>query len=252
MPRGDIQVLPAAEAAPYLPDLYEAARRGRPGMLGRPSSYLRLLTHEIARSSARLQVAVHTGEDGNDGYALYRVTWARSNGSEPRRALHVDDMHCRTPEAWADLWRFLVGIDLVDEVRAPMRPLDEPLEWLFTDPRACRFEEADESWLRVIDVPSALGARGYGSDETIVIGVVDAMVPRNAGNYRIASGTVERTDEPAALTFPADALGAVYLGGTRPSALAAAGRIAASSAEALAIADRLFVTDQTPWCGTYF
>ncbi|WSS22444.1 hypothetical protein OG519_24250 [Streptomyces sp. NBC_01190] len=70
--------------------------------------------------------------------------------------LDVADMHSATSQGWAALWRFLAGIDLVDEVRAPARPVDEPVEMLFADPRACRTVRVrDEVWPRLNDVATA-------------------------------------------------------------------------------------------------
>jgi predicted acetyltransferase len=56
-----------------------------------------------------------------------------------------------------------MGVDLADGVQARLRPLDEPLELLLADPRACAVTgNEDETWMRLVDVPSALAARSYG------------------------------------------------------------------------------------------
>ena len=173
-------------------------------------------------------------------------------GRDPHR-LNVIDLHTANPRAWAGLWRFLLGVDLVDEVRAEDRPLDEPLRWLFTDPRACRVAEVgDGSWLRLVDVPSALAARSYRDGEPVVIEVSDPFLPANSGRYRISVDGAVRTDEPAGIALDVSALASLYLGGTRASALAAAGRLRVLDPAALARADRLFDADVPPWCGTFF
>lgn len=62
---------------------------------------------------------------------------------------------------------------------------------------------------------------------------------------------VHRTRKTAQLTLPVSSLAAVLLGGVRPSALAAAGAVTVLDPRALPAADRLFRTEEEPWCGTY-
>jgi predicted acetyltransferase len=47
-------------------------------------------------------------------------------------------------------------------------------------------------------------------------------------------------------------LGAIYLGGVRPSTLARAGRISALTPDVLRRADAFFLADQLPHCSTGF
>jgi predicted acetyltransferase len=72
--------------------------------------------------------------------------------------------------ATAARWRFPLGVDLVETVQARLRPLDEPLELLLADPRACAVTgNEDETWLRLVDVPVALAARAYGAAAATVM-----------------------------------------------------------------------------------
>ncbi|MFZ0215781.1 MAG: sterol carrier protein domain-containing protein [Candidatus Dormiibacterota bacterium] len=54
------------------------------------------------------------------------------------------------------------------------------------------------------------------------------------------------------MALDAAALGAIYLGGQRPSTLAAAGLIDELRPGTLARADQLFGAEATPWCPTGF
>ena len=55
----------------------------------------------------------------------------------------------------------------------------------------------DGLWVRLVDVGAALSARAYGGDGPVVLEVEDSFLPENAGRWRIAGGTAERTeDEP--------------------------------------------------------
>lgn len=245
---GAVRLVSWDEALKVLPEIFERTGLARNGAMTRPDFYWRQqrVFGEIRGEFRR--IAVHRGPDGvDDGFVMFFVA-----GRDPHR-LNVIDLHTANPRAWAGLWRFLLGVDLVDEVRAEDRPLDEPLRWLFTDPRACRVAEVgDGSWLRLVDVPSALAARSYRDGEPVVIEVSDPFLPANSGRYRISVDGAVRTDEPAGIALDVSALASLYLGGTRASALAAAGRLRVLDPAALARADRLFDADVPPWCGTFF
>lgn len=66
------------------------------------------------------------------------------------------------PAAYAALWRYLFEIDLTWHVRAFRRPVDDPLLHLVNDVRRVRAQQRDALYLRVVDLPGALRARGYG------------------------------------------------------------------------------------------
>jgi len=79
-------------------------------------------------------------------------------------ASSVSELIALTPQAYADMWRFVFDIDLVDRVKAWNRPVDEPLLHLMAEPRQLRATIADAVWARLVDVDAALGARGYAAD----------------------------------------------------------------------------------------
>ena len=65
--------------------------------------------------------------------------------------------------------------------------LDEPVSWLFEDPRVVNTTEVfDEIWLRLVDVPRMLQARTYGVADPVVIEVRDKLLPANDGRYRVS------------------------------------------------------------------
>jgi predicted acetyltransferase len=207
-----------------------------------------------AEDGDKLRFAVCSGQDGDDGYLVYKVvrgSWDR--GVERPTVLEVLDLWAANERAWADLWGFALRVDLVGEVVAEGRPLDEPLEWLMVDRRAVYVEDlADETWLRLLDVPAALAARTYGEAEPVVVGVRDRYLPENDGSYRVTPSGVSRTDDEPDFVVDVEVLGAAYLGDVSFSALAAAGRFAGASPDVLKRADRLFAGDEVPWSGTFF
>ncbi len=244
---GDTRLADPADSAGLCREVYDRTR-ARPGAIGRWPWYEQLLNHELAGAGLFSRVAVHTGADGPDGAA---VPDGFARYSVRGTTLDVDELHCRTPESWAGLWRFLLGVELVDEIRLRGRPLDEPVEWLFTDPRVCRVTAVrDELWLRPVDTLAALRARAYGDGDPVVLGVHDPLLPANSGHYLVGPTEVRRTRRSAQLALSAASLASLYLGGVRPLALAVAGAVTVHDPKALPAADRLFHTDGEPWCGT--
>lgn len=249
-PGGEVYMAPAQDHAGLLPQLYTAAR-DRTGTLGRPAWYEALHAHEIAGSGPPVKVLVHRGPEGDDGFARYLVRRSVAGDTRPRLVLQVDDMHYSSPQAWTDLWRALLNVELVDEVRMVARPLDEPVEGLFTDPRVCRTDAVhDETWLRLTDVRAALGARRIEDGEGVVIEVRDTLIPANTGCYRVGAGETVRTEETPQLSGSVAAWAAAWLGTAAPSALAATGAVGVRDVKALEHADRLFAVRSQPWTGS--
>ncbi len=256
---GAVRLLDRAEVGPALADLHDALALRRPGGIARPRPWWALATAHYDRGP--LLAAVHTGPDGDDGFAL-----AVPSGAEFAATLRVTDLHAADVAAAAGLWRFLLGVDLVGHVEAAMRPLDEPLDLLLADPRAPEVTGvADETWLRLVDVPAALAARSFPAGgrpaAPVLLAVHDPLLPDNAGVYRLGPGTggwggAERVgplgSARAELECDVAALAMAYLGDRSPSQLAATGWWTVHDPAAVPRADALFATDAAPWCGTHF
>src|SRR5690606_19874557 len=80
-----------------------------------------------------------------------------------------------TTDAYAALWRFVLELDLVSEVRAHLRPVDEPVRWMVRDQRGIHQTVTDHQWLRILDVRAALEARRYERDGVLELRVVDPL-----------------------------------------------------------------------------
>jgi predicted acetyltransferase len=247
---GHIELMGLLDAGQAIPAIYAGVAGSRPGMITR-SPYWWAMAAAIAAGDGQaaagpIMTAVHHGPDGPDGYAVYSVHRAR----QVPTVLYIIDMHTVGSAALGALWRYLLGVDLIDEIQAPTRPADEPVELLFTDPRACQTTAvSDEQWLRLVDVPTALAARTYVG-EAVTIEVIDPLLEQNCGTYRVAAEDVRRTREPAQLRLGVAELADIYLGTWRPSALVEAGLAEVRDRAALAAADRLFAARPLPWCGT--
>ncbi|MDR7303469.1 GNAT family N-acetyltransferase [Haloactinomyces albus] len=249
---GSIRLLDKAEAGKILPELYRRIVSSRPGTISRSDGWWESRLGVF--SGEQMVVAIHTGEDGvDDGFALYEAKMNDYRFDDGTCELQVGDIRGADAVATASLWRFLLGVDLVDRVVVIDRPVDEPLERLLTDRRACRVSSVqDDLWVRLVDVPAALAARGYGTAEPVVVEVRDGFLPENSGSYRIGADGVQRCAAQPQLSMDVDVLASLYLGDVGVSALAAGGRVAVHDPAAVAEADRLFAMTEAPWCGTGF
>ncbi|WP_326835862.1 GNAT family N-acetyltransferase [Amycolatopsis rhabdoformis] len=246
---GEVSVFGLEQALLHWPDLYGATGTRRPGMITRPAHYWPMNENQARRLDGPVETAVHRGPDGVDGYVVYHV----ERGEGDRQKLTVFEFHYTDPGAFAGLWRFLLSVDLVDDIVAIARPLDEPVELLFTDPRAAKITGVeDETWLRLIDVPAGLAARTYGPAEPVVLEVTDRLLPANDGRYRVGPDGAERTDTAPALRLDVSALAMLYFGAWPASALADTGRLEVLDDTALSHVDTLFGTRRSSWCGTFF
>ncbi|GAA1193197.1 GNAT family N-acetyltransferase [Prauserella alba] len=220
----------------------------RPGMLARPDEWWAGLRSHLGREEGPVTAVTHEGAGGVDGFAVYSVDRPRPGSA----TLNLIELQAAGPEAFAGLWRYLLSVDLIGEITASARPLDEPLELLLTDPRAVSTTaQFDDLWLRIVDVAAALAARTY-EGEPVVIEVTDPVFPGNEGRYDLGPDGAVRTDRPAELHLSVDTLATVVLGAWRPSQLVDTGRVREVTPGAALRADRLFSTPAPPWCGTFF
>jgi predicted acetyltransferase len=252
--RGEVRMLDPDTALEVLPGLYDRLGPYRPGVMARPERWWELVVRRAAKRGDHLVAVVHSGDDGDDGFAVYQPG-TRSRPDEPdfRVALEVIDFHVANQTAANGLWRFLFGIDLVEEVRVHGRPTDDPIESMLVDRRACRTDLLeDDLWVRLVDAETALAARAYGDADPVVIDLEDRMLPENSGRYRISPDGARRTSERAQLGMAAATLATSYLGSTKPSALAGVGLVDVHDPDALDHADRLFASTVAAFCGTGF
>ncbi|WP_181771411.1 GNAT family N-acetyltransferase [Amycolatopsis pittospori] len=237
------------KAIPLIKAIYEREAPLRVGALGRTESTWEFLLDdpEYRRQGfTALKFAVLS-----DGYAIFRV---KSDWSEegPRGTLKVVELVATTPQAYATLYRYLLDYDLTTTIEANAA-LDEPLIHMLADPRKMSRSAGDSLWVRLVDVDRALKTRRYTTPVDLVFGVEDAFCPWNTGNWRLvadADGNAEvtRVEDAPDLELDVIDLGAIFLGGTRPSTLAAAGRIRERTAGAVSRATAAFATDREPSC----
>lgn len=173
-------------------------------------------------------------------------------------AQHLVEVHylaATSERALRALWRFVVELDLVSEVRATLRACDEPLRELVSDMRAAHTTAVeDHLWVRILDVPAALMARRYESDGEIVLNVTDAQQIAN-GRFRLTvvdgKGHVAAVTDAADIDLPISSLGSILLGHPLARNLALSRKISGTD-EAVATLDRLFRTVIPPRLSVWF
>ncbi|MGH9124097.1 MAG: GNAT family N-acetyltransferase [Acidimicrobiales bacterium] len=259
---GRVRIIEPDEAAKVLPSLHDGVRGVTPAEMNRSATWwtwhLKDLERERGGGGARMY-AVHESDTGEaDGWVSYRVHDSWPLGGVPRWKAVVTDLVAAADATRAALWRLVLNIDLVEEVTAPLVPVDDAVTWLLADSRRARVTEvADHLWLRILDVPKALAARGYGSDERLTIEVTSPDASA-AGRFVLETAPTgaacrpARAGEKAQLRLTLADLGAIYLGGVAPSVLARAGRVHELQAGALAAADRVFASPRAPFCSLHF
>jgi predicted acetyltransferase len=249
-PRASARLVTMDEAAELFPPIYERLRTSRPGFLSRSEGWwreYRLADPEHWRDGAGPKFYALIELDGEPvGYALYRVAPKWEN-EMPKGEVRILDALATSPEATAELWRFLFGIDLVERVKAGLTDPAWPLFLLVKDPRRLHLSVSDGLWLRFVDLESALRARSFGDGERAVLEVSDDVLPRNAGRWSIGPEP-GRTDAEADVAVDVTDLAAAYLGAFSFERLAAAGRATELRPGGLARATALFATPLPPFC----
>ena len=255
---GTLRLVSRDEALGVLPSLYERVRGQRPGMPSRGADMWRVSYADLERwrdGASALFCTLHETAGTVDGFCSYRVK-SEWNDALPGGTVSIRHLFAETPVAYEAIWRYVFGIDLIKKVEAWGRPSDEPLLHMVTEPRRLRFALTDALFIRVVDVPSALGGRTYGVEGSIVLGVRDAFCPWNEGAYEVRGGPdgaeCRRTSAEPEISVDATALGAVFMGGTTFHQLAEAGRVSEERAGAVGRASRMFAADPLPWCPLEF
>lgn len=250
VPGGRVEYLEREELAVELGETHERARSARsgqvPGWTARWAGLSGLATSDADRD--RVRGVRYRDESGAvRGVMAFHLS---ERGGTFRFSLHVRLLVGETAEATAALWRFALQHDLVDEVTADLRPLDDALPWLVVDPRGVTQEVHDHGWLRVLDVPAALTARTYAAPLDTVLRVEDAL-GFASGTWRLrvdgdGSARVEgAATAEADLAMDISALSSVYAGSVRVAALHGAGRIT-GAADAVEAMDRAFMAFPAP------
>ncbi len=230
---------------PELPKIYDRYRRQRVGEIDRTPEADELFRVEQGDG---VSVAIHA-----DGFATWKVK-ANWNAGHPAHELTLSDVVALTPEAHAALWHTILSVDLVGPITGfRVVAIDDGLPYIVTDQRAIRTTNVNDMlWVHISDVGAALRARTYGTDDALV---VEVDLGNRAERWRVIGGSAnaeaKKVRSRPDLAMNRAALGAIYLGGVRPSTLARVGRITGKP-DAIRRADAFFMADRLPHCSTGF
>jgi predicted acetyltransferase len=258
---GSVELVEPQQMREVAPSLFERFRRRHPGQIDRrPFTWdtrLGLRPSPWRSKEQHTRCAVYSSSAGEpEGYLMYDVhgEWTHH---VPDGRLEVEELVTLSDAAYAGLWRYMAEIDLVTQISAEMRRVDEPLAWMLTNPRRAlrQTNRADFLWVRPMDTPRLLEARRYAADERLVFELDDPL--GLAGGRFVVEGGPEGgrcqgTDASADVRLGMPALSALSLGGVSAHLLHAAGRLDAHSPDAIERTERLFRWPIAPWCSTFF
>jgi predicted acetyltransferase len=248
------RVVGAALAAQHLPEIYDRWFAKTPGALSRDAAWWAdFLEDRVTQrdNGSSLSFILHP-----DGFLTYRVIGASPHTyRRPFGTVVVQDFCPITPEAHTELLGTLVGMKLFDNVVIEV-PVDDPLPLKLRDPLAARTTNlSDFLWMRIMNVPEALGARVYPADADVVLEVTDPLGAA-AGRFLLQSrggiGRCTPHDGPPDVKLGLGELGTIYMGAHRASELLEADRITELRPGAVRQLDAAFNAEREPYCGTLF
>jgi len=265
-PAGRVHRVSTPALRPIAPELARRAAEQRGGDVPqRPLHWDRLLglsTRTAARANALRAVRYDDADGTPQGFAVYSLTGNPRDFAD--HTLAVEYLCAATDDALAALWRYLLDQDLVTTVTAPMRPIDDPLPWMLTNPRAvATAARTDHLWLRILDVPAALTARRYAAAATLLLRVSDPL-GFAAGAWMLTTGpdgTATVAADPdehgggehaAVVDLGVAELSSLLLGGVSADTLRAAGRLTEGTPGAAQRLDAVLRVPRAPFLSYWF
>lgn len=239
-----------AEVAAAVPDIHRRWSATRPGALTRTQAWWAPILadrhSERPPGTSALHYLLH-----DDGYASYRVV----HPAEGEIYAEINEVVAVTEQAHTDLWRVLIALDLIPSVHASI-PVDDPLPRKLINLRSVEVTGlVDKMWLRILDIPTALRARRYSADLSVVVEVTDRFAHRGgtfALEVRDGAALAAPTEATATVRLDISVLSSIYLGGISAHEFAAAGRLWTDSAQTLEALNTAFGTTRAPFAGTFF
>jgi predicted acetyltransferase len=198
-------------------------------------------------------IAVQEGREV--GYAMFKRKHKWPN-SRPAAEVNVTTLSGGAAARLA-LMRRVTDLDLSGPVTVyGIGSTDPVLSWVQGPRGLGDVKSFDSLWVRLVDLPEAVAARGYEGECDVVVEVADEQAPWNAGRWRIrvkdGVGEAAATDDEAEVALPVSALGAAYLGAGNLAELHRAGVIAEHRPGAVRELWQAFRTDVGPYAARGF
>jgi predicted acetyltransferase len=244
---GAVRFIDGEEALAHVSEIWPRFASDHVGEVGRTEAWCRFLFDVHAKPRGEFGAAFYLAH--RDGYAIYRVQ-EQWNDGRPAHNMLVVELVATTGDAHAALWHTLLGVDLVGQITSRQVPIDDPLPFLLTDPRALMTTGLNDGvWVNVRDVVACFGTRRYSTTDRLVIEADGSRWVIDGGPH---GATCKRVKSRPDLTMDHASLGALLLGGVRASNLAAGRRLQARDADVLRRADNFFMTSPAPHCQTNY
>lgn len=256
---GRVEICDISELRHDAPAIYERHRLSQPGAIERGNDwwdrFCRIVNFDGMEPHKGF-CARYVAPDGSlEGYL---VCEGKLVGPDMRHrgVLTVHELMSSSDRAYRALWKFCTDVDLLVEVTASNRAVEEPIGHLFTNARAVQqIHVHDFIWIRLLDVVAALEARTYDVFGTVVLDILDPLDIAQ-GCYELivdADGaSCKKTTQQPDIRMNISVLGAIYAGDTSLASLATAGEIELLNPAALALATSIFKTSTRSWCATWF
>jgi predicted acetyltransferase len=246
-PGGSVRFVEGEAALSHIIAIWSKFHRRRSGEVDRDVTWHRFIFEQQLAPSGSFGPSTFIAH--RDGYASYRIE-SHWNDGRPAHNMRIIELVANSGDAHAALWHTLLGVDLVAPISSTQVPMDDPLPYLLTDPRALQTTAVNDGiWVNVRDIAACFSSRRYGTTDALIVDV-DGERWRIDGSPDAATCTKVRTRPD--LTTDRASLGALLLGGVRASALAAGRRLNARSDQSLVRADAFFLTSPVPHCQTHY
>ena len=269
-PKGYVDFIEISDSMDLLPEVHDKVFHIRNGVIRRDESLWDDWVKKFQNFEQKDKTFLvgYWVDEKLEGYALYSLESRdlQNPGSEPRyiggllessdpeeeHRMNILEMMSTNDEAYIALWKFLLGVDGVNSYRASKRPLDDPLIWLLEHPDRMRKSLTSMHWVRIVDVLSALKARKYSADDTLVIQIYDDFCPWNQLRVLLEVGSdgnnVSISTRSPDISLSTKEIASIFLGGVKLRTLAINGRVQENKTGAIDRLDLMFSTSQAPWC----
>jgi len=191
------------------------------------------------------------GRDGRvEGALVYQQ--APPAGGGVGYDIRIRELIAVTPEALSSAWAYLWDLRTLARAIRWHGPAADARTWALPE-HGWTVCDTQPWMLRVLDLPTAVSARGWARDGTVSLEISDALFPGHAGRWQleVANGRGALSRGGAGeVALSARALGPLFTGHLSATVLASVG-LAQGAPAALKRVDALFAGPE-PWLQDYF